>query len=334
MDADNLHHHRLLVVTATVAIVSWGIAGLLQEPAGWTDALYAPDYTIPGVGEDSPLANAGFRGGDTVVSVEGFPVQELGMYSRWPRSLSRRPGESITMVVKRDGNLVSGEVIYGTRPAGPARMQLVGAAIALSFLGFGLWTLFAFPTDHAARLSYIGVALGLGIPGPNVGTWNGVKDHIQIAGMVLGALLLLRFFLFFPRATRIGQSRMLSGLLLVPWVVLVLCLGLELIYHPRYYHTFGALFSLLLLLYLALAAVAVVLTGATSSRQELRESGMWLILCGIGIAVIASLVAVIDGIFIWRFDIPGSGWLPLTIVLVPAAMAAAVKRHTRARGVL
>ena len=329
MNDQSPKRHRFIVVAAAILIVSWAVAGLVQEPDGFTNALFAPDYTIPGVREGSPLAEAGFQAGDSVVTVEGIPVVELGMYSRWPRTLSRRPGESITMVVERDSELVAGEVVYGESPSGPARMRLEGMVILLSFLGLGLWALFTVPTSHAVRLAYLGVALGLAVPGPNVGSWNGVRDHIQIAGMVLWTLLLLRFFLLFPKAKRVGESRLANGVLFAPWVIFVFCLILELIYHPRFYHTFGGFFSLLTLVYTVLAVAAMTHTAARTPRQELRESGMRLILVGVGVALFGTMVTFIDMAFLWTTDIPGSNWFPLTIAAVPVAMALAVRRQAR-----
>ena len=103
------------------------------------------------------------------------------------------------MVVEREGELVAGEVVYREGSSGSAMMRLGGVAIMLSFLGFGLWALFTVPSSHAVRLAYIGVALGVGVPGPNIGSWEGVRTHVQLAGMVLWLLLLLRFFLLFPK---------------------------------------------------------------------------------------------------------------------------------------
>ena len=89
MDDQGLERHRVIVLAATAVILSWGVAGLLQEPDGFTDALYGPDYTISETRPGSVLEEAGFQARDSVVTVEGIPVVELGMYSRWPRSLSR-----------------------------------------------------------------------------------------------------------------------------------------------------------------------------------------------------------------------------------------------------
>jgi hypothetical protein len=327
MDEHCLKHHRIIVLTATALILTWGLAGLLQEPAGYTNALYAPDYTIPEIRPGSVLEEAGFEPGDSVVTVEGIPVVELGMYSRWPRSLSRCPGGSITMVVERDGEHVAGEVVYRESPSGSARMRLGGMVILLSFLAFGVWALLTVPTAHAVHLGYIGVALGLAVPGPDVGSSNGVRDHVQLAGMVLWLLLLLRFFLLFPTPKRMGESRLVTGILFAPWVILLFCLVVELVYHPRFYHTFGGFNSILMLAYAILAVAAVIHTALKTSRQKLQESGMRLVFLGVGIGIAGAVVALVDQALLWSVDIPGSGYLALLISVVPLTMALAVRKQ-------
>jgi len=47
-----------------------------------------------------------------VVSVEGTPVEELGMESRWPRRLAPRIGQSLRFVVDRNGETVPIDVVY------------------------------------------------------------------------------------------------------------------------------------------------------------------------------------------------------------------------------
>jgi hypothetical protein len=330
MDALAVKRRRTLVLVAAAACITWGIAGFVSRlDAGYTDALFEPDYTILHVPEGGPLDEAGFQSGDSVISVEGIPVTELGMYSRWPRSLARRPGESLTMVVERDGELVSGEVVYREPSSANLEMRLGGAAIMLSFLGFGLWVLFTVPTPHARRLAYIGLVLAAAVPGPDLGSWNGVRDHIGVLAMALWTLLLLRFFLFFPKPKRIAESRLATGLTYLPFGILAFCLILELIFHPRFYHSFGGFNGLLMLAYAALAVVALAHTAVKTPRQERRASGMNIILVGVVVAVVPSLVAFIDWGFLWNVSIPGSGYFPLLLGVVPLAMALGVRKQAR-----
>ena len=117
MENEPSQQKKRIVLVIALALTAWGILGVFGNTDGYTDALFEPDYTILHAPPDGPLAEAGFQVGDSVVTVEGIPVEELGMYSRWPRSLARRPGESLSMTVDRAGQQVSGEVVFLERPS-------------------------------------------------------------------------------------------------------------------------------------------------------------------------------------------------------------------------
>ncbi len=329
MESGLIRRRQGWVLAAVIGITMWAVGGFVQRlGSGYTNALFHSDYTIPYVEPGGPLAEAGFQAGDSVVSVEGIPVERLGMYSRWPRSLSRAPGESIEMTVERDGDLVSGRVVSRVRPLGVVKMQLGGLIVAVSFLWFGAWALLSAPTIHTLRLACIGLAAGAGVAGPDLGSWNGVLGHVQLAAMVLWTLLLARFFLLFPKANRLGRSRIATGIMYGAWVVLLFCLVLELIFHPRFYHTFGPLYSLLMLGYAVLAVVALIHTAVKLDRAALRQTGMGIIVSGIAVAVVPTLVGFIDWALLYNVSIPGSSYFPLLIAVIPLAMALGARRVT------
>ena len=328
MDSPPARRIGIWSLVAASGLTAWACVGVLGNRSGYTDALFEPDYTIVHAPAGGPLADAGFQPGDSVVSVEGIPGVDLGMYSRWPRSLSRRPGESITMMVDRNGERVSGEVIYRERPRGSRNMQVGGLLIGLSFIWFGVWALLVAPSSHAVRLMAIGLAAGLGLPGPDLGSWNGVRDHTQAAAMVLWALFLLRFFLLFPNPKRVATLRGPTAALFLPWVILLACLAVELAYHPRFYHTFGPLYGLLVAGYTVLALVAMVHTVVKTPRDELRISGMGWVLAGVGVGVGGVVLWLVLALVPW-LSVPGSGWLPVLFGAIPAGMALGVRRRAR-----
>ncbi len=315
---------RAIVLVVAVTLTAGGVWNLLGNTTGYTDALFEPDYTILHMPPDGPLATAGFLPGDSVISVEGIPVVELGMYSRWPRSLARAPGESLTMTVKRDGQLVVGEIAYGEQPPGSQRVRLGLLLVLLSFLWSGVWALFFIPSPHSGRLATIGLAAGFSIPPPNMGSWSGMTDHVNVAAEVLLALLLLRFFLSFPKPKRIAQAHLTMVLIYAPWVILLGCLVVELFCHPRFYHTFGGYIGILLLGYLLLAMAALVHSWVRTPKGELGPSGLGWILAGIGIGVGGVLLWAVNALLLQGFDIPGSGWAPVLFGVVPIGMALGV----------
>jgi len=87
-------------------------------------------------------------------------------------------------------------------------------------------------------------------------------------------------FLSFPKPKRIMEGHLTTIVLVGPWIVLLGCLGLELAFHPRFYHSFGGYYSLLMLGYAALALAAVLHTLIKNRGSDLRGSGMGIILEG------------------------------------------------------
>jgi len=320
---------KVAVLTAAVTLTALGIWNLVGPRGGYTDALFEHDYTIPMVPPGGPLAEAGFQPGDSVVSVEGIPVVELGMYSRWPRSLSRAPGESLTMTVERDGELVTGEIVFGEQPAGIRKMRLGLFLVLLSFLWSGVWALWAVPSPHSVRLAAIGLTAGFIIPPPHLGRWSGVADHVNVAAEVLLLLLLLRFLLVFPKPKRSAQGPFVKTLLFIPWVGLLGCLLVELLYHPRFYHTFGGVIGLTMLGYALLVLAALVHSWVKTPKGELLSSGLGWVLAGFAAGFGGILLWAADALLLQGFDIPGVNWAPVLFALVPIGMVLGVRRAVR-----
>jgi hypothetical protein len=323
---------RALLLTLAVAITAWGVLGFFdRQQRGRAEFVYDTEYIVM-VMPDGPAAAAGMQDGDRLVSVEGIPVEDLPLYSRWPRSLSARVGESRRFVVERDGEQLTIDVAYSATPRGVRHLQLGGALIGLSFLWLGIWALLAVGTRPAVTLAYIGVAAGVAAfgHGPYLGTWDGVATHITTAALVLWIVLLLRFFLTFPRRTRAGESRLATRIIYGAWVLVLPLLVLELIFHPVLYHTFGPLIGLLTLVYCILTLAAVTSALAKTPRRELWESGMGWILAGLVLAVVPTLVGLVDWALLLEFHIPGSSYYPLLLAVVPLTMALAVRQQAQA----
>jgi len=88
------------MLAGAVVVVAWGSVGLYQGlHSGFSGGLYDPEYRVPGVRPGGLADRSGFQPGDRVISVQGRPVEELGMESRWPRSLVPRSGESRRFIV-------------------------------------------------------------------------------------------------------------------------------------------------------------------------------------------------------------------------------------------
>jgi hypothetical protein len=320
---------RALVLTAGLLVTALAPVNLERSArAGYTDALFEPDYSIRQAPPAGPLAEAGFREGDRVVSVEGVPVDELGMYSRWPRSLRRAPGEVLEMTVERGGELIRGRVVYREVPAAVVHQQVVGTLIILSFLWAGVLAFLSVGTPPSLRLALTGFALSLSVMGVPSSSWSGVVGHLQVAGAVLGTLFLARFFLHFPTRKRLATIPYATGAIYGAWLFLLGCLALELVLHPRLYHTFGSFIALLMVGYVLLAVGAAIHTAVTLPAAELWASGMGIVLAFSAAAAALVLVAILD----WSLPsvtVPGSSWLGLAVGLIPVGMGLGVRKQAR-----
>ena len=324
---------KALQLTAAVAITAWGIFGFIdRRQRGRAEFMYDLEYNVM-VMPDGPAAAAGMQNGDRMISVEGIMVEDLPLYSRWPRSLGAQVGESRRFVVEREAELLTIDVVYGPTPRGVLHLQLGAALIGLSFLWFGIWALFAVGTPPALTLAYVGLAAGVATLGygPYLGIWDGLAVHVATAARALWVALLLRFFLTFPRRTRLGENRVATRTIYGLWLTVPLMGLLELIFHPALYHTFGTWIGLVMLGYAILALVAAVYAIVKTPRGEFRISGMGWIVAGLVVGLVPTLVGAIDWAFLWDFDIPGSIYFPLLLAVIPLSMALAVRQQARLR---
>jgi len=314
---------RWLMPAAALILTALGIAAQLRGDGGWGGFIYGPDRVIAVVEPGSAADAAGLRQGDLVVSVDGRPAEDLPMQSRWA---STRAGAVHRLVVERGGAQVSADVVYRSR--GTNRLALGAAAVMLAFLWCGVWAGLTVSGAHSLALARIGLVAGVMVAAwPNVGgTWNGVLSHVQLTSFLLLFILLLRFFLAFPKPKRIAESTLADLAMLCALAFLVGFEVLEMVVHPRLYLVTGTVGSLLMLAFACLALAALAHTVATTPRAELRPSGMGLVLLGVGAGVAAFLVAIVGTMA----RIPGAGHAGLLFAALPIALALAVRRQARA----
>jgi len=310
---------RLLDVTAAMLLV-WAAAGFVDGMRfGMSGGLYDPSYHVP-------VTQFGLVADDRVISVEGIPVEKLGMESRWPRSLAPAAGATRRFVVERQGSLVAVDVVFPAPSQSVIDMRVSGLVIGLSFLAFGLWGLWTAPSEASLCLGEVGLAIGaafsLGL-GPNLGWWNGVQSHLSTAALALGCLLLLKFFLLFPQRRPLVGNIVALSLLWGPWFALLAGFVLELAFHPTLYYATSAFAYPLMMVYLALTLLAFAYSFSRHSRRQAWESGLHWILGSLLVSGLAVLVPL-D----WGLGLRGWSYTAL-FVLVPWSMAAAVRRQAR-----
>lgn len=321
----SLSRKRALALVAALVITVWGAAGLYEGlNSGFSGGLYDPEYRVPGVYPGGLADQSGFKAGDRVISVEGRPVETLGMESRWPRSLVPRIGESRRFVVRRDGEQVPVDVVFPAPFAAAVANRIRAALIGLAFMGAGLWAFLTVQTRHARTLAHIGLAAGvsaaLGL-GPHLGWWNGVQGHVATAASVLMFILLLRFLVTFPAPKAVSRSSTAAWLVYGAGACLLVFLLVEVIVHPALYYSTGSVTSLLILVYVLLMLAAITHTVVKGPRAELRASGMLWILGGLLVAIVWTASGFASAV-----NLPA--WTDAAaIAAIPLSMALAVRRH-------
>ncbi len=327
MAISDVRFQRALMFAGAVVVTVWGSVGLYQGlNTGFSGGLYDPEYRIPAVRRGGLADKAGFKPGDRVISVEGRPVEELGMEARWPRSLVPRIGESRRFVVDRNGERIAVDVVFPAPIAAAVNNRISALLVGLAFLGCGLWTFLTVHDRHACTLAHIGLAAGVAAfldLGPQLGSWNGVRGHISTAAAALMFILMLRFFVTFPTSKAVSESRTAAWLVYGTWGCLLAFLLAELITHPVLYYTTGSVVGPLNLAYGILILAAITHTVLKGSRTEMRESGMYWILGGFLVAIAGTVLASV-----LPLNLPGWTYAILSAA-IPLSMTLAVRRHAR-----
>lgn len=316
---------RALLLVVAIALIAWGAVGLYQGlNSGFSGGLYDPTYTVPGVRPGSLAERSGFNAGDRIISVESIPVERLGMESRWPRALAPRIGESRRFVVERNGERVALDVVYPAPFAAAVSNRIRAALVGLAFLGIGLWSWLSVGTLPAQALGKIGLAAGGSMAfglGPNLGSWNGIQGHVATALNVLIFVLLLRFFLMFPKPKALSQNRLMISAIYGAWGCLLIFLVVELIVHPALYYSTGSVTGPMMLAFSLLTLAAFTHTLVKTTRADLRDSGMYLILGGFLLAILGIAVTFFT-------PVRHGGWIvSLAMVAIPLTMALAIQKH-------
>ena len=318
---------RIVMGVGAVLITAWGAIGLVAGlNSGFSGGLYDPSYRVVGLWPGGLADRSGFKDGDRVVSVEGRPVEELGMESRWPRALAPGIGESRRFVVEREGKQVALDVVFPPPSTEAANNRVRAGLVGLFFLGCGLWVFLTVDSRHARQLALIGLAAGVSAStglGPSLGSWSGVQGHVSTATSALLLILLLRFFVTFPASKAVGESRLAAWIVYGTWGCLVAFLLVELAVHPKLYYSTGEVAGPLTAVYVLLIAAAIVHTFWRGPAATLRASGMYWVLGGLLLAIAGMVVMpmIVWGAWAWVQAVP--------ILAVPLSMALAVRRHAR-----
>lgn len=313
----------LLIIGVLVGL--WGVFGLIQaRHSGQGGYSLNSEMAVTEVASGGPADAAGLEVGDWIVSVSAASAE--GLWKK-PYAGGVGVGETQALVVEREGERVSLEILW-TEPAnGFLRDRIVRDLVTLAFLSFGLWALLSTQTQVGLLLALFGLAYGAAnFSGPNLGLpWAAigfVQNHLSF----FVSVLLAHFLMVYPRPKGILRRRLSIWLFYLPFL-LFLTLGLmEGFMYPsfRAEHAFWTMVTDLF--YMLIALVALILSWVTTSRADLRDSGFYWIPLGLAVAIGPFIVLRLIGMAVPEFSMPGSEFLPLLGVLIPGGLALAVVR--------
>ena len=249
------------------------------------------------------------------------------MQSRWS---PRRVGESRSLVLERDGQTVSVEVVYGPPARDPVPAGIRSLLVSLGFVVFGLWALLTVRTSLAWVVALIGVSWAAGgATGPHLGAWQGAAEHIRIAFALLCTILMLRFFVTFPKPKKVGGSPSARRAIQGVFLLFVAFLVAELVVHPVLYSAYPIVFVILILALLVLCLVAVVHSAVKCTANERRDTGLNLVLIGLVIGILIPIIAPLVATALSLFPEFMRDWMWVLEIAFPASLALAVRRRAQ-----
>ena len=249
------------------------------------------------------------------------------MQSRWHQP---RGGEVHALVLDRAGERITTAITYRAPSQNPATQFARTLIVGLFFLGFGLWSLVSVRTPFGRIVSYLCLALAIGLfQGPHLGPWDGVASGVEFAAAVLGLGLMAHFLLLFPKPKKVGLNPTISRVFWVTFLLFVALLVVEIVVHPALYNVYGVVTTILVMATILVSLAAVGHSLVKFRGAALRDSGMGLVALGLIIAMGPPLVQMLVGLVIPGFSLPGSTSFQLLLAAIPAGFALGVRKHAR-----
>ena len=154
-------------------------------------------------------------------------------------------------------------------------------------------------------------------------------DFVQSNLSLFYTVLLFHFLMVFPKSKTVLSRPVMSWLLYLPFA-LYLAMGFV---AGVLYPALGAEYTLAAMitdsLYMLLALVALIHSWVVIPRAELRNLGFYWIPLGLAVSFGPFLVLGLIGLVMSGFTMPGSDYLPLLGVAIPAGLALGVVKGAR-----
>jgi hypothetical protein len=177
-------------------------------------------------------------------------------------------------------------------------------------------------------LCYAGANFG----GPSIEALDPVIRFIQFNLSFLTTVLLLHFFVIFPKRKSMFGHRVPGWLVYVPFVPFFAFGLVEVVTFPALVSEYRNVNAHTDVLFMVLALAALIHSWITLEREELRRTRFNLVLWGLALAVGPFLVLGVFGLSFPGLSLPGTEFHPLLGVAIPGSMALAVVAGARRAG--
>jgi phosphoserine phosphatase RsbU/P len=319
------------VAAAVLLLTQLGGDSLRPPPSALWGLFVTDDGSVRRVAEGSPAAEAGIRTGDAVLAAGGAP---------WLRPWERHVAQDGTLrvdLIDHAGNSRSVRLSPSPHPRGELVRRAVMAFVAVCFTLTGL-VVFLSRSDRVATLFFFMCMLfaRLILPGdlPN-GRIPFLVDKIflDLANLVLPAVV-LHFFLCFPqRAGWLQRNGKLAWLLYVPAIVgmpIAVAYDLDVVLAGAPISAaalaFQRIMALIFVGMIVWGVVTLVRGVRTVASPVLRRSVKW-VLPGTALGILPPLLlAAILNLF-HSVEIPGDRYAFITLALVPISFAHGIIRY-------
>lgn len=219
--------------------------------------------------------------------------------------------------------------LFGIREDVPA--GVLNGLVTLAFVGAGVWALYVAPTTGACLLALLGVAYGVANFDAVLAGFGDAAAFVRpILGLFYVAVL-LHFLMVVPRPKRLLGRRGALWMLYLPFLVF-LALGAMGRLSPSIHEQYQLAQTVIDMLYMALALVALGHSWFSLSRDERRASGFTWIPLGLVVAIGPFLVLALVGMAVPGFSLPGQEFMVLLGAAIPVGMALAVVQGDRRAG--
>jgi hypothetical protein len=317
---------RFIVPLGATLVAGWTIAGLVQMPHWPNDGYYADHQgTVAQVDSGGPAEAAGLLVGDEILSIEGVSVADLPAA---PRRTYPKIGESQTLEIRRDEATATIALVLGPYSRSHRLARIFGCIVAFGFLGAAVWVSLTVATFTGLLFSTFGLfqAFAL-VEGPFVGASEGFAGLAEVTAGVASLSLLVHLFLFLPSPRKILNWPHLGKVVYGPLLIFLILGIAEVILDPRFYEAFSAATLGWVFAYLILLLWIFGHGWVTARPGERWESGMGIILVGLGITLAPQLLRLAAFFLLPDIVLPGTEYYSLFAVAIPVSMAIAIRRH-------